>query len=127
LSAARSIVLPASVDECLIQTNLCCKTMPMRVAVRWQSANLSFEQMSLNMHMQHLHPLRHPKLFSIGVTMAASDSSKPVYKLEELQQHTTDKSCWLAVGGKVYDVTDFLEEHPGGYDIILTSTGARAA
>jgi hypothetical protein len=29
LFAARSIVLPASVDECLIKTNFCCKTMPL--------------------------------------------------------------------------------------------------
>lgn len=27
--------------------------------------------------------------------------------------------------GKVYDVTSFLEEHPGGYDVILTSSGER--
>lgn len=52
--------------------------------------------------------------------------SKPAIKLEELKQHTTDKSCWLAVHGKVYDVTEFLEEHPGGYDIILSSTGKDA-
>lgn len=45
------------------------------------------------------------------------------YKLDELKQHSTDKSCWLTINGKVYDVTPFLEEHPGGYDIILTSTG----
>lgn len=47
-----------------------------------------------------------------------------LYGLADLKAHTTDKSCWLLVHGKVYDVTDFLEEHPGGYDIILTSTGA---
>eukprot|EP00197_Chlamydomonas_leiostraca_P007180 CAMPEP_0202865772 /NCGR_PEP_ID=MMETSP1391-20130828/6345_1 /ASSEMBLY_ACC=CAM_ASM_000867 /TAXON_ID=1034604 /ORGANISM="Chlamydomonas leiostraca, Strain SAG 11-49" /LENGTH=129 /DNA_ID=CAMNT_0049545649 /DNA_START=13 /DNA_END=402 /DNA_ORIENTATION=+ len=54
--------------------------------------------------------------------MAASK----VYKVDDLKQHTTDKSCWLAINGKVYDVTPFLEEHPGGYDIILTSTGKDA-
>lgn len=43
--------------------------------------------------------------------------------LEECRKHMTDKSCWLVVHGKVYDVTDFLEEHPGGYDIIVTATG----
>jgi cytochrome b involved in lipid metabolism len=47
-----------------------------------------------------------------------------VYKLEDLKKNNTEKSCWLAVNGKVYDVTTFLEEHPGGYDIILSSTGA---
>eukprot|EP00882_Tetradesmus_deserticola_P008425 GHRQ01008884.1.p1 GENE.GHRQ01008884.1~~GHRQ01008884.1.p1 ORF type:complete len:245 (+),score=29.08 GHRQ01008884.1:842-1576(+) len=45
------------------------------------------------------------------------------FTLEECRKHTSDKDCWLVVHGKVYNVTDFLEEHPGGYDIILTSAG----
>eukprot|EP00983_Pelagomonas_calceolata_P060454 1146367-Pelagomonas_calceolata.AAC.1 len=48
-----------------------------------------------------------------------------LYTLEDLKQNTTEKSCYLLIHGKVYNVTDFLEEHPGGYDIILGSTGAR--
>lgn len=43
--------------------------------------------------------------------------------LEECQKHTTEDSCWLVIHGKVYDVTKFLDEHPGGYDIIITNTG----
>jgi cytochrome b involved in lipid metabolism len=35
------------------------------------------------------------------------------YTLEELKQHTTETDCWLAINGKVYNVTDFLDEHPG--------------
>lgn len=46
-----------------------------------------------------------------------------VISLEELQQHKKAESCWLLLHGKVYDVTDFLEEHPGGYDIIVSCTG----
>ncbi len=49
--------------------------------------------------------------------------AKPVYKQTDLKAHMTEKSCWLAIHGNVYDVTNFLEEHPGGYDIILSSTG----
>jgi hypothetical protein len=33
-------------------------------------------------------------------------------------------ACRCPPAGKVYDVTAFLEEHPGGYDVILTSSGA---
>ena len=33
---------------------------------------------------------------------------------EELRKHRTSKDCWIAVHSKVYDVTEFLEEHPGG-------------
>lgn len=56
-------------------------------------------------------------------TSAPSDDIRTI-SLEECRKHTTDKSCWLVVHGKVYDVTNFLEEHPGGYDIIVTATGA---
>ncbi|KAG2485772.1 hypothetical protein HYH03_015485 [Edaphochlamys debaryana] len=48
------------------------------------------------------------------------------YALADIKQHTKDKDCWIVVHGKVYDVTAFLEEHPGGYDIILSSTGKDA-
>ncbi|GLI63197.1 hypothetical protein VaNZ11_006096 [Volvox africanus] len=52
--------------------------------------------------------------------------SLKVYSLSDVKAHTSDKSCWLVVHGKVYDVTEFLEEHPGGFDIILSSTGKDA-
>lgn len=49
-----------------------------------------------------------------------------VYSLEDIKQHSSDKDCWIVVHGKVYDVTAFLEEHPGGYDIIVSTTGRDA-
>ena len=52
-------------------------------------------------------------------------SGDRLISLAECKKHNSDKSCWIVVHGKVYDVTDFLEEHPGGYDIILTVTGTR--
>lgn len=52
--------------------------------------------------------------------------AKAVYSLEDAKKHVSDKDCWLVVHGKVYDVTAFLEEHPGGYDVILTSSGKDA-
>jgi cytochrome b involved in lipid metabolism len=56
--------------------------------------------------------------------MAPTDTT---YTLSDLKAHNTEKSCWIAVHGKVYDVTDFLEEHPGGYDIIITSATGEPA
>ena len=50
-----------------------------------------------------------------------------VYSLEDIKQHSSDKDCWIVVHGKVYDVTAFLEEHPGGYDIIVSTTGQAGA
>lgn len=48
------------------------------------------------------------------------------FTVADLQQHCTQDSCYLAINGKVYDVTTFLEEHPGGFDIILGSAGTPA-
>ena len=41
----------------------------------------------------------------------------------ELTSHNTRQSCWIAVHGNVYDVTDFLDEHPGGSALLLKFGG----
>ena len=41
------------------------------------------------------------------------------YTLAEIAQHTSSESCWIAIHGKVYDISAFLNEHPGGAEIIL--------
>lgn len=38
-------------------------------------------------------------------------------------QHNSHSSAWTAVGGKVYDITDFLNRHPGGYSAISRAIG----
>jgi len=48
------------------------------------------------------------------------------FSLAEVSNHNTGDDCWVAIGGKVYDVTEFLEEHPGGIDEILTVSGSDA-
>jgi len=53
-------------------------------------------------------------------------ASTKTFTVEDLKQHTTETDCYLALNGKVYDITEFLDEHPGGYDIILNATGRDA-
>ncbi|KAL4079165.1 glyoxylate dehydrogenase [Scleroderma citrinum] len=45
---------------------------------------------------------------------------------QTVAEHASAKSCWIIVHGKVYDVTDFLPEHPGGSKIILKYAGKDA-
>ncbi|KAF9047445.1 FMN-dependent dehydrogenase-domain-containing protein [Panaeolus papilionaceus] len=45
---------------------------------------------------------------------------------KEVATHNTRDSCWIIVHGKVYDVTEFLDEHPGGSKIILKYAGKDA-
>ncbi|RDX49317.1 glyoxylate dehydrogenase [Polyporus arcularius HHB13444] len=44
----------------------------------------------------------------------------------QVAEHASRESCWIIVHGKVYDVTDFLDEHPGGSKIILKYAGKDA-
>ncbi|XP_057956963.1 cytochrome b5 [Malania oleifera] len=49
-----------------------------------------------------------------------------VFTLAEVSQHNSPQDCWLIISGKVYDVTKFLEDHPGGDDVLLSATGKDA-
>lgn len=40
---------------------------------------------------------------------------------------STEDSAWVVVDGGVYDVTEFLEEHPGGKKILLKNCGKDAS
>ncbi|KAJ3683385.1 hypothetical protein LUZ60_013612 [Juncus effusus] len=44
------------------------------------------------------------------------------YTKEEISKHNTRTDCWITVKDKVYDVTPYVEEHPGG-DAILNNAG----
>jgi cytochrome b involved in lipid metabolism len=51
-----------------------------------------------------------------------ADTTKTI-SLAEASKHRSEKDCWLIIHGKVYDVTQFLDEHPGGYDIVVAASG----
>lgn len=45
---------------------------------------------------------------------------------EELQSHNSEGDAWMAVRGKVYDVTPYLEYHPGGKKVLEECAGTDA-
>lgn len=46
--------------------------------------------------------------------------------MKEVSEHSHYESCWLVVKDKVYDVTQFMHEHPGGLDIVMENAGRDA-
>ena len=47
---------------------------------------------------------------------AAVGKEKPLITLSDLSKHNDKTDCWIAVHNQVWDITDFISEHPGGPD-----------
>ena len=57
-------------------------------------------------------------------------SDVKIFSLEDVEKHKNnsgdDKSIWMVIHDKVYDVTKFLDEHPGGEEILIEHAGVDA-
>ncbi|XP_041103801.1 cytochrome b5 [Polyodon spathula] len=60
------------------------------------------------------------------VEKEGSKNQVKYYRLEEVHQHNSCKSTWLIIHYKIYDVTKFLEEHPGGEEVLREQAGGDA-
>jgi 4-hydroxysphinganine ceramide fatty acyl 2-hydroxylase len=47
----------------------------------------------------------------------------PTFLPDELAKHNTNKSCYVTIGTRVFDVTDFIDSHPGGGELVLEYGG----
>jgi cytochrome b involved in lipid metabolism len=70
-----------------------------------------------------------------GSSGDAGKAKKPAKKLEipdkeftlaDIAKHNTKEDCWVSVNGMALNVTDFLENHPGGPKAILLYAGKDA-
>ncbi|CAG5121714.1 unnamed protein product [Candidula unifasciata] len=49
-----------------------------------------------------------------------------VFRLSEVKSKNNAKEAWIVIHNKVYDVAKFLEEHPGGEEVLLEQAGGDA-
>ena len=57
-----------------------------------------------------------------GVTAPQATSTNPngpkTYTLADIASHNSPSDCWTTIDGKVYNITSFIPNHPGGSIII---------
>lgn len=55
-----------------------------------------------------------------------ADARVRLLSADEVARHNSAADCWLVIHGRVYDVTAFLAEHPGGANLLLQYAGGIA-
>jgi cytochrome b involved in lipid metabolism len=56
----------------------------------------------------------------------STDKTTKAFTSSDVAAHNKPSSCWLIIHGNVYDVTNFLDIHPGGADVIIPYCGKDA-
>ncbi|KAF2820193.1 hypothetical protein CC86DRAFT_471334 [Ophiobolus disseminans] len=51
----------------------------------------------------------------------------PTFNAAEVATHSTKDNLWVTIHGKVYDVTSYVRDHPGGEEILVDVAGKAAS
>lgn len=60
------------------------------------------------------------------INTSGNNGSEPTitsYTLADVSIHKTASSCWTVISGEVYDLTTWIQRHPGGSAAILSLCG----
>ncbi|EDW89200.1 cytochrome b5 [Drosophila yakuba] len=55
-----------------------------------------------------------------------SSEGTKTFTRAEVAKHNTNKDTWLLIHNNIYDVTAFLNEHPGGEEVLIEQAGKDA-
>jgi sterol desaturase/sphingolipid hydroxylase (fatty acid hydroxylase superfamily) len=55
-----------------------------------------------------------------------TEATMEMIPMDVVKQHTSPSDCWIVLYCRVFDVTGFLESHPGGKAILLKKAGTDA-
>jgi cytochrome b involved in lipid metabolism len=56
----------------------------------------------------------------------AAGQKERVYTWAEVNTHNRADSSWIVIAGKIYDITSFKNEHPGGIELLQERFGEDA-
>ncbi|KAK4084374.1 uncharacterized protein Triagg1_854 [Trichoderma aggressivum f. europaeum] len=49
------------------------------------------------------------------------------YSQKEIWLHNSAEDAWMVIHGEVYDVTKYIQSHPGGVDVLIEAAGTNAS
>ncbi|KAJ5652563.1 hypothetical protein N7507_009989 [Penicillium longicatenatum] len=54
------------------------------------------------------------------------ETELPEYTLKEVAAHNTKSDTWIVIHGQVFDITEYLQDHPGGAEVLIETAGTDA-
>ncbi len=66
------------------------------------------------------------KLLTTHTHTLHKNNMAKLFTYKEVSEHKTGDDLWLIIHGKVYDCTKFVDEHPGGDEILIELGGQDA-
>ncbi|KAH7429768.1 hypothetical protein KP509_09G065200 [Ceratopteris richardii] len=70
-----------------------------------------------------LFPYDSKDLKQVKTRDTTGKETQQFFTLSEVSKHNQATDCWIIIKNKVYDVTSYVEEHPGGYAILNHAGG----
>lgn len=55
------------------------------------------------------------------------NNKSEAYSIDQVSQHSSPNNCWIIIQKNVYNVTSFINQHPGGSDRIIPYCGNDAS
>merc|ERR1719324_1820520 len=51
---------------------------------------------------------------------------RPFMSMADVESHNTQEDVWMVIHDKVYNVTKYLDDHPGGEEVLMDRAGQNA-
>lgn len=68
-----------------------------------------------------------PNQWQAEIVPGAPEAKDRIITLAEVSRHDSPQDCWVVIYDRVYDITTFFDEHPGGADIMFEYAGTDAS
>ncbi|MDZ7784115.1 MAG: cytochrome b5-like heme/steroid binding domain-containing protein [Halioglobus sp.] len=65
-------------------------------------------------------------LYALAGDPSPAGQDLPEVSMEQVAAHNTEDDCWMAIEGKVYDLSDYIPEHPTPASVLTPWCGKEA-